>query len=76
MGKRTSILKFVNDLAKTSKNEESFNTGLVGEALIISGYKSMPLEKLEKLRFILNKIIKRKIEMKRVKENLEREKNV
>lgn len=71
---KKNVFKFVNDLTKDAKKEETLNTGLVGEGLIIAGYKSMPLEKLKKLRYILNKIIKQKIEMKRVKEQQEAEK--
>lgn len=71
---KRNIFKFANTLTKDAKKQESMNTGLVGEGLIIAGYKSMPLEKLKKLRFILNKIIKQQIEMKRVNERISLEK--
>ena len=60
-----NILKKVQ---KGSKNAENYNTGLVGEQLIVSVYKTMPLDKLIKLRFIMNKIIKSKKEYKRINE--------
>jgi len=63
-----NVFKFIKQIEKDSHKEESYGTGLVGEQLIISGYKTMTIDKLEKLRFILNKIIKKKKEMKRVYE--------
>ena len=42
------------------ENPETFNTGLVGEALIVASYKQMKIDQLEKLRFIINKIIQKK----------------
>ena len=51
------------------KESESYNTGLVGEALIISAYKQMTIDKLEKIAYIIHKIIKKKKEMERVKLN-------
>lgn len=47
---------------------EDYKTGLVGEQMIVSAYSTMPIEKLEKLRFIMNKIIKKKKEALRVHE--------
>ena len=59
MGKETlfTIMKKIN---KEGKNAETYNTGLAGERLIIATYKTMPIEKLEKMRYIINKIIKSK----------------
>jgi hypothetical protein len=53
------LMKRIN---KEAKKQESYNTGLIGEQLIIASYKQMPLDKLEKMRFIINKIIKEKKE--------------
>jgi len=58
----------INKIIRESKNQENMGTGLIGESLIISAYKQMPLDKLIKLRFILNKIIKQKKEYKRINE--------
>ena len=58
-----NLIKRIN---KESKKAENYNTGLIGENLIISAYKTMPLDKLEKMRFIINKIIKQKKEFIRV----------
>ena len=65
MGKENiyDLMKRVN---KASKSAENYNTGLLGEHLIVSAYKQMPLDKLEKMRFIINKIIKQKKEFIRV----------
>jgi len=47
-------------VTKESKNAEKYNTGLVGEQMIVGSYKIMSINKLEKMRFIINKIIKQK----------------
>ena len=65
MGK-DNVFNLMKRITKQSKREEKYGTGLVGEQLIISSYKSMPLNKLEKMRFIINKIIKQKKEFIRV----------
>lgn len=73
MKQKQNIFKIVNTLVKNSKKEtDEYNTGLIGEKLIISSYKNMELEKLEKMRYIINKIIKKKKEMKRVNEHKNR----
>jgi hypothetical protein len=59
-----NLMKRINKESK--KPENKFNTGLVGEQLIVASYKQMPLDKLEKMRFIINKIIKEKKEFIRV----------
>jgi len=55
-----NAINIIKKIQKESKNAEDYNTGLVGEKLIVSAYKSMSLEKLEKMRYIINKIIKDK----------------
>lgn len=57
--------KNIFKLAKQIKGEinkgiDDYHTGLIGEQIIVASYQTMPLDKLEKLRFILNKIIKKK----------------
>lgn len=59
-------------LAKKIKGElkkgvENYYTGLVGEQIIVASYKTMPTEKLEKMRFIINKIIKKRIIGEKIK---------
>lgn len=61
-----NIGKVIEKVKKNAINAESYNTGLIGEQLIVSAYKTMPLDKLIKLRFIMNKIIKKKKELKRI----------
>ena len=64
---KKSMFKIIKDIKKESKNAESYNTGLLGEQMIVSAYKTMTIDKLEKIRFIINKIIKQKKEMQRQK---------
>jgi len=59
-------INIIKKIQQESKTAESYNTGLLGEQMIVSAYKTMPIDKLEKLRFIINKIIKKKKEFKRV----------
>lgn len=66
---KVNVFKFINKINEKSKTADSYNTGLVGEQLIVSAYEEMPLFKLEKLRIILNGIIKKKKELRRVKES-------
>ena len=65
MGK-DNVYDLMKRINKASKSAEHYNTGLIGEQLIVSAYKQMPLDKLEKMRFIINKIIKQKKEFVRV----------
>jgi hypothetical protein len=65
MSKR-NIYKLMQDIKKDIKPDEDYHTGLLGEALIVASYKQMNINDLEKLRFILNKIIKKKKEFKRI----------
>lgn len=60
--KANKIYDLMKKITKESKNAEHYETGLVGEQMIVASYKTMPLDKLEKMRFIINKIIKQKKE--------------
>ena len=76
MGDKNTVFNLMKRINKASKKAESYNTGLIGEHIIIASYKQMPLNKLEKMRFIINKIIKQKKEFIRVakaQEKLEEE---
>ena len=64
--KKNNVFDLMKRINKESKKAENYNTGLVGEQLIVASYKQMPLDKLEKMRFIINKIIKQKKEFIRV----------
>lgn len=48
------------------KGVDDYHTGLVGEQLIVAAYQTMPLDKLEKMQFIISKLIKKKKELLRV----------
>jgi hypothetical protein len=63
-----NILKLQKDIQEQAKHEKGYNTGLVGEIIIISAYKQMTIDNLEKLRVILNNIIREKKEYKRIQE--------
>lgn len=68
MGKKSiSVFELGKIIKKASKTSENYHTGLVGEQIIVASYKQMDLEKLEKLRYIINKIIKKKKEALRVR---------
>lgn len=69
MGKRTKIFNLMGEIVKESETSEVYNTGLLGEHIIVASYKKMSLSDLEKLRFIINKIIKKKKEFRRVEES-------
>ena len=68
MGEKMKLLELNRKITKGMKNAENYNTGLLGEQMIVSAYNTMPLDKLIKLRFIINKIIKKKKEYKRINE--------
>ena len=63
---KDNIFNLQKRIIKESKKAEKYNTGLIGEQLIVASYKTMPLDKLVKMRFIINKIIKQKKEFIRV----------
>ena len=63
---KNNVYELIKRVNKESKRAEHYNTGLIGEQLIVASYKTMPLDKLEKMRFIINKIIKQKKEFIRV----------
>ena len=65
---KDNLFNLQKRIIKASKKQESYNTGIVGESIIIAGYKTMKIADLEKLRVILNRIIKEKKEFKRVAE--------
>lgn len=65
---KNNMFKIIKDIKKGVTKADHYHTGLVGEQLIVSSYNTMPIDKLEKLRFILNKIIKKKKEYKRSQE--------
>ena len=62
---KETIFNLVKKIHKGQKEAEDYHTGLVGEQLIVSAYKTMPTDKLEKMRFIINKIIKKRKELQR-----------
>ena len=64
--KKENVFNLMKRITKASKNAEKYNTGLLGENLIVASYKQAPIDKLEKMRFIINKIIKQKKEFIRV----------
>lgn len=65
---KDSIINIFRKIENNSKTERDYGTGMIGEALIVSSYKAMTIENLEKMRIIINKIIKEKKEHKRMRE--------
>jgi hypothetical protein len=68
MGQTADIFKLAKKIKHEIKsgNVEDYNTGLLGEQIIVASYQTMPLDKLEKMQFIISKIIKKKKEFLRV----------
>ena len=64
--KKENVFNLMKRITKASKNAERYNTGLLGENLIVASYEQASISKLEKMRFIINKIIKQKKEFVRV----------
>jgi len=64
--KQNNLFELMKRINKEARKTKSYNTGLVGEHIIVASYKQMPLDRLEKMRFIINKIIKEKKEFIRV----------
>ena len=46
--------------SQSKKGTKDYGSGLAGEHLIVSAYKTMPLAKLEAMRSLINEIIKEK----------------
>jgi hypothetical protein len=69
------IYKLTESIKDGIKDAEHYNTGLVGEALIVSSYKQMTVENLRKMQFIIGKIIKLKVEQQRMNEKKEKSNN-
>jgi len=61
-----NVFDLMKRINKESKKSESYGTGLIGENLIVASYKQMNLIKLEKIRVIINNIIRVKKEFIRV----------
>jgi hypothetical protein len=62
----SNLIDLQRRIKETARHEKGYNTGIIGEVLIVSAYKQMKIEDLEKLRVILNNIIREKKEYKRV----------
>lgn len=63
------IDRLVKQIYKGTKDAESYGSGLAQEKIIVSAYKTMTIEQLEALRYIMNKIIKQKRIARSIKEN-------
>lgn len=59
----------LDKIVKEAKDVQTYNVGILGEAIMISTFNHLPIDKLEKIRFLLNKIIKKKKEFKRITQN-------
>ena len=61
---KTSILKLVSKIQKEAENEKSYNSGLIGEHFIVSSYKQMETNKLQRLRDLINQILQERQKFK------------
>ena len=60
MSDKMSAFRLQQRIKKNMENVENYNTGLIGESMIVAGYEMMSLDKLEKLRYILNRLISKR----------------
>jgi len=75
---KKNIFKITDDIVKGVKDlepDEHYHTGLIGEGIIVSAYKKMPLDKLIKLQFIVSKIIKKRKEQIRINQAKQKKEN-
>ena len=61
----SDIYGLIKSISKDSRKVEDFGSGLLGEQIFVAAYQKMDMHDLEKVRFLLNKIIKMKKEYKR-----------
>lgn len=54
------LKKVMKQIRRGIETAETYGTGLAGERLIVASYETMTIKQLESLRYILNKIIKKK----------------
>ena len=72
----TDIFKLAKKIkGEIKKGVDDYHTGLIGEQIIVASYQTMPTEKLEKMRFIINKIIKKRKIVQKIRENEQRQEN-
>ena len=57
---KQSIYTLVNDLVKESKEQKDYHSGLMGEHLMVAGLKHFNIDKLRKLRNLINQILQEK----------------
>lgn len=60
------LKKVMRQIKKGIKTADEYGTGLAGEKLIVASYETMTIKQLESLRYILNKIIKKKKILKKI----------
>lgn len=70
------IYKLKDKINEEMKTTKPMGTGLIGEVMIISAYKTMEIKQLEGLRFIINKIIREKKIRKKIMESQKNKMNV
>lgn len=64
--KDKQIFQLWKGIKKDIKDVDNYHSGLINEGLIVAAYKQMSISDLEKLRFVLNKIIAKKKIFRRV----------
>ena len=57
---KTKVMKWADKMIEGIPEAESYKSGLIGEGIIVSAFKTLPISELEKLRFVLNQIIEKK----------------
>jgi hypothetical protein len=70
MVKSSTIFRLYQGINEGIKDNENYNSGLIGESLIIATYKQASIANLEKFRFVINKIIREKKKQKRINDSI------
>jgi len=59
-GEKVKLSKFYKRIRDGVKTADSYSSGFAMEKVIVASYETLTIEQLEKLRYIMNQIIKKK----------------
>lgn len=66
INKKENVFSLVKRIEKEAVNTEEMHTGLLGEKIIIASYNQMTLEQLQGMKKIIDRLIQKKVELKRL----------
>lgn len=64
--KKVDVFSLVNSIITSSKKVKCYGSGLIGEHIFVASYQRMPIGDLEKVNYLVNRILKEKKEYQRV----------